>query len=274
MKKGTLNRALAIAVLLVTLATPAFAAPPPDGPGKGPRELGRVVFVHYGESFSPAKPGGKPDKGPKGEDKPYSYSGVEWADWQIPVHYWINSSTGKPATVSNLDTIEGVNAGFQAWEDDRRSYIDFEWAGLSAELTPGVDVAEPDGYNVVGWADLSSHPGAIAITVVWYLVGTGWIVDCDTALNNSPSLTWTQEDIGTTDPDEAVITGPGYDVDIQNIMAHEGGHWLQLDDLYDQIASEQTMYGIAHDGELKKRSLESGDVAGVRKIYPSRGGRK
>ncbi|HUS88120.1 MAG TPA: hypothetical protein VMW91_01925, partial [Desulfosporosinus sp.] len=58
-----------------------------------------------------------------------------------------------------------------------------------------------------------------------------------------------------------------YDVDVQNIMTHEAGHWLVLNDLYDDIYIEQTMYGVSSDRELKRRSLESGDIAGVRKIY-------
>jgi hypothetical protein len=97
-------------------------------------------------------------------------------------------------------------------------------------------------------------------------------LDCDVVLNNSdPSLIWTLADIGSNDPDMQVIDGPGYEVDIQNIMTHEAGHWLQLNDLYDEVAAEQTMFGYAEDGELKKRSLESGDIAGVRYIYPQRG---
>ncbi|MFC1909987.1 hypothetical protein ACFLXC_01680 [Chloroflexota bacterium] len=63
------------------------------------------------------------------------------------------------------------------------------------------------------------------------------------------------------------ITG-GFDVDIQNIMTHEAGHWLMLEDLDNSGAAEQTMYYQAADGELKKRSLEEGDIAGIQMIYP------
>ena len=56
--------------------------------------------------------------------------------------------------------------------------------------------------------------------------------------------------------------------DVQDIMTHEAGHWLMLGDLYTKAASEQTMYGYGSTGELKARTLESGDIAGLRKIYP------
>lgn len=58
-----------------------------------------------------------------------------------------------------------------------------------------------------------------------------------------------------------------YDVNVQNVMTHEAGHWLVLNDLHDDVASEQTMYGISSDRELKGRNLESGDIAGLGKIY-------
>ncbi|MFC1873432.1 matrixin family metalloprotease, partial [Chloroflexota bacterium] len=59
-----------------------------------------------------------------------------------------------------------------------------------------------------------------------------------------------------------------YDVDVQNIMTHEAGHWLMLLDMYDYYASEQTMYGYASQLELKKISLEEGDISGIQVIYP------
>jgi hypothetical protein len=253
-------------VLMFTLTSPVFAAPPPDNPGKGPREVGKVVFVHYKSGAAPVKPEGVPNKPPKDENSPYSYSGIHWMDWFIPVSYYISYS-GEPGNGANLvATMSGANAAFSAWERDQPSYIAFTCEGWT-NLLPDVY----DGYNVVGWGDLSQYQDAIAVTVVWYLLGTGWIVDCDVVLNNDPSLTWTQVDIGSNDPNTYVIDGPGYDVDIQNIMTHEAGHWLQLNDLYDEAAAEQTMYGYAKDGELQKRSLESGDIAGVRSIYPQRG---
>jgi len=104
-----------------------------------------------------------------------------------------------------------------------------------------------------------------------------YIVDCDTALNTDLFYAWTQVNLGSQDPNEVQLPdNPGYDVDVQNIMTHEAGHWLMLEDLYENITlyTEQTMYGFASEWELKKRSLESGDEAGIKKIYPARGKNK
>lgn len=254
MKKFVL--ALAFALLLLTLAVPVFAAPP-DNPGNAPDALERTVFVHYGKNF--AKPAAKP--APPGA-KLYSYSGYHWDTSKIPVQYWINP-TGSPVPTADI----GIQASFQTWQDDLNSSVTFAYAG-NTDATAGINASAPDYQNVVGWVDLSaSYPNAIGVTVVWSLRGTKHIVDADTALN-TVGFAWVQAE-GTTDPNSALLPDTaGYDTDVQNIMTHEAGHWLMLNDLYSTAASQQTMYGYALDRELKKRSLESGDLAGVKKIYP------
>lgn len=56
--------------------------------------------------------------------------------------------------------------------------------------------------------------------------------------------------------------------DVQAVATHEFGHWLDLLDLYDSSSSETTMYYQISPGEIKKRSLDSDDIAGIRAIYP------
>ena len=40
-----------------------------------------------------------------------------------------------------------------------------------------------------------------------------------------------------------------------------------LGDLYNKPAGNETMFGYGLKGELKKRSLESGDLAGLQTVY-------
>ncbi|MBA7643606.1 hypothetical protein ES703_51337 [subsurface metagenome] len=56
-------------------------------------------------------------------------------------------------------------------------------------------------------------------------------------------------------------------MDLQNIATHELGHSVGLGDLYDDVASEETMYGLSEYGETKKRTLYLGDIAGIQKLY-------
>jgi len=55
--------------------------------------------------------------------------------------------------------------------------------------------------------------------------------------------------------------------DIQNIMTHENGHWLGLNDLYSATDKDLTMYGYGMTGELKKDTLGLGDILGINTIY-------
>lgn len=267
MKRVKLFASIIISVLVLSIAMPVAAAPPADNPGKGPPDLEKVVFVHYGKGLGPAKPAGKPVK-PGGDTSLYSYSRVHWADSSLPVQYWINL-TGIPATVTSEDAIAGITASFQTWENDPSSHMNFEYTGTTVAYTADVYASAPDYENVVGWADLSaSDPDAIGVTIVWYTRGLKLIVDVDTVLNTASMFAWTQGS-SVLDPDNELLQDTSaYDVDVQNIMTHEAGHWLMLDDLYFSAAGEQTMYGISSDRELKKRSLESGDIAGIGKIYP------
>ena len=135
---------------------------------------------------------------------------------------------------------------------------------------PGLNVPSPDRVNVIGWADLTdTYPNAIGVTIIWSLRGRyKYIVDVDTILNTAPMFAWTIDN--DSDPDSGTTNNTAaYDVDVQNIMTHEAGHWLVLNDLYDGIYSEQTMFGVSSDTELKRRTLEDGDIAGILSIYPS-----
>lgn len=264
-KLGFLGTLIAIAVLLTQVASFAFAAPPNNEQDKGPPTLEKMVFVHYRVDFAPGKPEGSPGVGPAKPDKNktlelYEYSKFHWlyttASEGIKWYY----NTGNMPS----DYEQAVIESFAAWDSIGEAEINFDYQNTTSN-EPGWDqYAAPDGYNVVGWDNISQlYPDAIGVTVVWYyryIKGEKIIYECDTVLNSNSEYAWT-----CTDWIED--TEFYYDVDVQNIMTHEAGHWLMLDDLYDTIASEQTMYGYADEAELKKRSLEEGDKAGIKAIY-------
>jgi len=254
-------------VLALLLSSASAAAAPAEKPGKGPPDLAKVVFVHYpkGLEAKGGVPGPPTDKPPKDDNGGggklwYKYSGIHWADSDIPVPYVVNVnySFGDSSFV-----LDGIITSFQVWEDDPESYIDFTYDGSFDGIPSSFDgVGSMNEANEVGWASLSDYPGAIAVTMVWYNIFSGVIAEVDMAL--ASELPWTQN-IVSGDPDTAAGTAGFYDV--QNIVTHEVGHWLLLEDLYQKPAGEQTMFGYGAMGEVKKRSLESGDEAGIREIY-------
>ena len=249
-------------ILMILIITgisfmPALAAATPENPGKGHPEFDRIVFVHYADNS--VKKGGGGNNAPQ----LYSYSGYHWKNNTVP--YWINLTGNR---ISGSASVDGITASFQVWQNDPGSQIVFVFCGTT-DIAPSLDTDSPDYQNVVGWAYLSDkYPRAIAITIVWATRGNKFIIDSDTILNTDSFFAWTQAYI-TTNPNNTFLTQTSaYDVDVQNVMTHEAGHWLQLNDLYGSTAAEQTMHGISGDGELKKRSLESGDLAGIKTIYP------
>ncbi|MFH1486267.1 MAG: hypothetical protein ABIH46_09365, partial [Chloroflexota bacterium] len=185
--------------------------------------------------------------------------GIHWG--ALPVNYSVNlANSGDDGTF-----LSGITASFDAWEADLGSSMDFQYNGpTNAPISSLTN--QRDGINVVGWASLGAlYPNAIAVTSVWFNRATKLIVETDMAFNSD--LPWSQTLLAPgTDPDTA--TGVPGTYDVQNICIHEAGHFLMLNDLYKNVDSEQTLYGYGATGELKKRSLECGDLAGVKKAYP------
>ncbi len=255
------------AVLLLSLSGIAVAAAPPaENPGKGPPDLAKKVFIHYPKDLG-AKGGvpGAPTKPPKPDDGGgklwYKYSGIHWDS--LFVDYSVNlTGSGDDGTF-----LGGIQAGFGAWTGVTGSGFEFLFAGETTVNPDVIDPVEPDYLNVVGWVDLNAeYPNAIAVTMVWYNTQTGLIIDVDMAFNSSSSFAWHQNE---SDDDWAEGNTAAYDVDVQNIATHEAGHWLMLGDMYNKPAGEQTMFGIGHEFGLQKRTLESGDIAGIGVIYPA-----
>ena len=97
----------------------------------------------------------------------------------------------------------------------------------------------------------NSGSGLLAITSV--SVSGSTITDCDLTVNTFYSWS-TSGEVGK--------------YDVQNMLTHELGHWLSLDDLYSLSDSEKTMYHASTTGETKKRTLDQDDLNGINAIYP------
>ena len=83
-------------------------------------------------------------------------------------------------------------------------------------------------------------------------------------------VTWTWKNPSTLLPPLTVDNSCGdlKKYDAQDILTHEIGHWLGLDDIYDSTQKDLTMYGYGRKGELKKNTLETGDILGIQSLYP------
>ncbi len=140
------------------------------------------------------------------------------------------------------------------WEDAAGVGVDILGDEISG-IVDGADLDSPDNKNEVMFANID-YEGAIAVAIVWGYFG-----------GPPPFRELVEWDMVFDDVDFNWGIGEAEKMDFENIATHELGHAVGLDDLYKDLCSEQTMYGYATEGETKKRSLESGDITGIRALY-------
>jgi hypothetical protein len=170
----------------------------------------------------------------------FGYGGVEWPTVHPNVTYEINENapncTGEgPAVITAANAWNNAGAKFTFAYDGPTTATGYSF----------------NGHNEITW---SSTGGSIATTHYWSSGTT--MLECDTIFDNS--YQW-----GTD--------GSANKMDVQNTVTHELGHWLNLRDLYGDIGNgydtEKTMYGFGTEGETKRRTLHTDDVAGIQWIY-------
>ena len=182
------------------------------------------------------------------------------AGWKLSssVTYRVNPSSAPSSVRSNISTIVGNS--FNAWSVVTPNVIYNKGANTS------VRGARFDGQNIVAWNRLSRN--TLGATYVWYYTNSGTVAEVDTIMNSRFTWNWTNP--STIEPPKTVDnycpTTNAYDA--QDILTHELGHWIGLDDLYSPNEEDLTMYGYGDKQELKKDTLESGDVLGVGATYP------
>lgn len=170
----------------------------------------------------------------------YVLSGPKWSS--VPVRYVINPT--------NLDLPESaidpaVAAGADAWHLQTAASISFAYTGRSSTTTNTFD-----GTNVVMFRNASS--GSAIATTYWWSSGSS-IVDADMVFWDGAFRFFT----GSTG-----CSGGFY---IEDIAAHEFGHVLGLGHSTSLVA---TMYPSVSSCDMRNRTLDADDIAGVTALYP------
>lgn len=185
---------------------------------------------------------------------PDSESQVGLTGERLPTGVW-NYQLNTRSVPSSVDSSSFANFAGKVFDTYSQSQA-------SVKFSRGVDAyvnrARFDGRNVVAWGRTS--PSALGVTYYWYYPSTGWIVETDTILNVRVPWSW-------TDPTQYACSQNANAYDAQNILTHEIGHWLGLDDEYEVTFVDNTMYGYGAKGELKKNTLTTGDLLGITAIY-------
>lgn len=167
----------------------------------------------------------------------------------------LNSNSVREALTSAADTWDGVTS--------RNLFYD---GGVIIDSRKNADNPY-DGYSVHAWKYLSLAPSALAYSRTRYgypkVNGYYTVLESDVSYNTRYS--W------TTDWSTAVNNN-GRIFDVQTVALHELGHTLGLGDLY-TLPSTDPRRGdysqIMNSYNDPQRTLGSGDIAGIRKLYGS-----
>jgi len=218
-------------------------------------KIEKILFIHYKKNF--AKPNCnnngicEPEIGErkncldcKTESKKESlcYKFLRGkARWQWKEDYYVSP---------DVDA-EAVKQGVKEWEN---------YGGdiFGSQLVGEKPWNNYDGFNAVVYGDFEDEcekagkePCAIAVTGVW--ISGNKIIEYDIIFDSD--FKW-----GDAATNSEIM-------DWQNIATHEFGHAAGLNDLYEISCSEETMFGKSEEGEVKKRTLHSGDISGIKKLY-------
>lgn len=183
--------------------------------------------------------------------------GLEWKRACISYSLVERSDSSPP-----FETVRDVtDTSFRTWN---RVTCDGEPLGLALAQTEQLGECEVPEYNkssanantiifVTDWKERELPADAFGLTLVWHNPETGEIYDADMQIN---------ETLGRL----AVCRGPCSrgQVDLQNVITHEAGHFLGLGH---SNVSSATMASRATVGETKKRDLDDDDVDGLCAIY-------
>lgn len=184
-----------------------------------------------------------------------SLATVSATPWHLPsnVTYRLNVSSISSFIGSNNIASISANA-FNVWQEAVLGKVNFARGNNTFTAR-----SANDGQNIIAWGRTNSS--TLGVTYIRYYIATGLVVDVDTIMNKRVSWSW-------TDPASSACSIYPNTYDTQNILTHEIGHWLGLNDHYNASYADATMYGYGSKGETKKNTLTTGDKANLNIIYP------
>ena len=224
---------------------------------------GRVVqgymFIDYKKGFG-HKPNHKPGNTTNGGTTSTCFAFIsQGARWKTTEPYVLDTTNSDGMTSAFVDTVTATS--LDAW-DSQVAFEIFDNRNLSGVID-GVDTSAPDNKNEIFFGNIT-EPGAIAVTIVWGIFSgppsIRKLVEFD-AVFDDPDFFW-----GNAGPTSETSLGNTSIMDYQNIAIHEFGHGAGMDHPSDRCI-EETMYRFAQAGETKKRTLNAGDIEGIKKLY-------
>lgn len=198
---------------------------------------------------------GKPDKpGGSGGETCYAYL-ASGAKWRTTEDYIVDASNVDGMSASFVRS--AIATAVDAWDSEASTDV---FGVETAGVVDGADEFSPDGRNEVLFADIDS-PGAVGVTIVWGVFrgrpSNRMLVEWDQVYDDRDFDF--DFDFGDATLDPSVM-------DFLNVAVHEVGHAAGMGHPSDGCVDE-TMYRFVSVGEIIKRDLNMGDIAGIANLY-------
>lgn len=200
------------------------------------KDIERVDVIHY---LKPKEPNNK-----EITKTCYKLLGIKWTN--LPIIYTINPTNNQSLPESFI--FYAISTAAETWDDATSTELFNNTYIVNRNAVYGIR----DNENAIVFGDYPND-NVIAITTYWYNRKTKEIVEFDVLFNTR--FVW-----GDAEQNSSLM-------DLQNIATHELGHGIGMNDVYQSLCSEVTMYGYSSYGETKKRTLEQPDITGLQKIY-------
>ena len=184
------------------------------------------------------------------DDPAFLPTGVVWAADSMPI-LWRFDRRSTPEELKVEKTILNVRSAHRVWPQAQSNCADKDHYSFGYNYL-GHTAKNPkyDGTNIVDFGALGQ--GALAVNSTWY-TSSNKIVEVDLRLNKV-DYAWTN------------VRGVNR-YQVRNVVAHELGHQVGLDDL-GAPHNGLTMFGQIGRGELNKVTLGRGDLRGANAIAP------
>ena len=213
------------------------------------------MFVDYKKGFSH-----KPNHNAGGTTTSTCFAFLsQGARWKNTEPYVLDTTNSDGMTATFVDSVTATS--LDAWD----SQVAFEIFGNrnTSSVVDGADMSAPDNKNEIFFGTIA-EPGVIAVTIVWGIFSgppsIRKLVEFD-AVFDDVDFFW-----GNAGPTSETSLGNTAIMDYQNIATHEFGHAAGMSHPSDSC-TEETEYRFAQSGETKKRTLNAGDIEGVKKLY-------
>jgi len=214
------------------------------------KQVQGYMFIDYKKGRG-HKPRHKSGGGGGGKSTCFAHL-AKGARWKVTEPYLLNPSNTNGLSTSFVES--AIASSLNAW--DAEVSFNIFGPGTTTFDTLVADTSSPDGKNEV-YLGAIDGTGSIAMVIVWGIFG------------GPPSgrklVEWDMvfDDAEFTFGD--ALLNPNV-MDLLNIGTHEAGHAAGMGHP-DDSCLEETMYRFAGFGETKKRTLHTGDITGIVKLY-------